>query len=77
MLLEIYPARELPIEGVNSSWLLDKITSKKKQLVTKEKLLTSFENSDAEVYITIGAGDIGVMITEITSQLLKKNKYEI
>ena len=38
-LMEIYPARELPIEGVNSSWLLDKITSKKKQLVTKEKLL--------------------------------------
>ena len=72
LLLEIYPARELPIEGVNSSWLLDKITSKKKQLVTKEKLLTSFENSDAEVYVTIGAGDIGEMVKDIKKALNEK-----
>lgn len=72
LLLEIYPARELPIEGVNSSWLLDKITSKKKQLVTKEKLLTSFENSDAEVYVTIGAGDIGEMVKDIKKVLNEK-----
>jgi UDP-N-acetylmuramate--alanine ligase len=70
--LEIYPARELPIEGVNSSWLLDKITSKKKQLVTKEKLLTSFENSDVEVYVTIGAGDIGEMVKDIKKVLNEK-----
>ena len=72
LLLEIYPARELPIEGVNSSWLLDKITSKKKQLVTKEKLLTSFENFDAEVYVTIGAGDIGEMVKDIKKVLNEK-----
>jgi UDP-N-acetylmuramate--alanine ligase len=72
LLLEIYPARELPIEGVNSSWLLDKITSKKKQLVTKEKLLTYFENSDAEVYVTIGAGDIGEMVKDIKKVLNEK-----
>lgn len=72
LLLEIYPARELPIDGVNSSWLLDKITSKKKQLVTKEKLLTSFENSDAEVYVTIGAGDIGEMVKDIKKVLNEK-----
>jgi UDP-N-acetylmuramate--alanine ligase len=72
LLLEIYPARELPIEGVNSSWLLDKITSKKKQLVTKEKLLTSFENSDVEVYVTIGAGDIGEMVKDIKKVLNEK-----
>ena len=72
LLLEIYPARELPIEGVNSSWLLDKITSKKKQLVTKEKLLTYFENSDVEVYVTIGAGDIGEMVKDIKKVLNEK-----
>ena len=73
LLLEIYPARELPIDGVNSSWLLDKITSKKKQLVTKEKLLTCFKNSAAEVYITIGAGDIGEMVKDIKKVLNEKN----
>ena len=72
LLLEIYPARELPIEGVNSAWLLEKITAKNKQLVTKEMLLTSFKNSDADVYITIGAGDIGEMVKEIKKVLDEK-----
>jgi len=72
LLLEIYPARELPIEGVNSAWLLEKITAKNKQLVTKEKLLTSFKNSDADVYITIGAGDIGEMVKKIKKVLNEK-----
>jgi len=72
LLLEIYPARELPIEGVNASWLLEKINSKNKQLVTKEKLLTCFQNSDADVYITIGAGDIGEMVKDIKKVLNEK-----
>jgi UDP-N-acetylmuramate--alanine ligase len=72
LLLEIYPARELPIEGVNSAWLLEKITAKNKQSVTKEMLLTSFKNSDADVYITIGAGDIGEMVKEIKKVLNEK-----
>ncbi|WP_396181106.1 UDP-N-acetylmuramate--L-alanine ligase [Flavobacterium sp.] len=73
LLLEIYPARELPIEGVNASWLLEKINSKNKQLVTKEKLLTCFQNSVADVYITIGAGDIGEMVKDIKKVLNEKN----
>ncbi|MEY4835207.1 MAG: UDP-N-acetylmuramate--L-alanine ligase [Bacteroidota bacterium] len=73
LLLEIYPARELPIEGVNATWLLEKITSKNKQLVSKEKLLTHFKNSKAEVYITIGAGDIGEMVKDIKKVLNEKN----
>lgn len=72
LLLEIYPARELPIEGVNATWLLEKITSKNKQLVSKEKLLTHFKNSKAEVYITIGAGDIGEMVKDIKKVLNEK-----
>ena len=73
LLLEIYPARELPIEGVNATWLLEKITSKNKQLVSKEKLLTHFKNSKAEVYITIGAVDIGEMVKDIKKVLNEKN----
>lgn len=65
LLLEIYPARELPVEGVNSTWLLSKISNENKKLITKEELLQEFKNSDANVYVTIGAGDIGEMVSEI------------
>ena len=65
LLMEIYPARELPIEGVDSSWLLGKITNQNKKLVAKENLLDEMKNSDASIYVTIGAGDIGEMVPEI------------
>ena len=42
LLLEIYPARELPMEGVNSTWLLNKINNPNKKLVSKEELLVAF-----------------------------------
>jgi UDP-N-acetylmuramate--alanine ligase len=65
LLMEIYPARELPIEGVDSSWLLSKITNQNKKLVSKESLLYEIKKSNASIYVTIGAGDIGEMVTEI------------
>lgn len=72
LLLEIYPARELPMEGVNSTWLLHKIKNKNKRLVTKEELVTNFKNSDANVFVTIGAGDIGEMVKDIKKVLNEK-----
>jgi UDP-N-acetylmuramate--alanine ligase len=72
LLLEIYPARELPMEGVNSTWLLGKIKNKNKRLVTKEELLTSFKISDANVFVTIGAGDIGEMVKDVKKVLNEK-----
>ncbi|WP_322549791.1 UDP-N-acetylmuramate--L-alanine ligase [Flavobacterium psychraquaticum] len=72
LLLEIYPARELPMEGVNSTWLLNKIDNPNKKLITKEELFTFFEKSDAEVFITIGAGDIGEMVKNIKKTLHEK-----
>lgn len=72
LLLEIYPARELPMEGVNSTWLLSKIKNENKRLVTKEELLTSFKISDANVFVTIGAGDIGEMVKDVKKVLNEK-----
>ena len=72
LLLEIYPARELPMEGVNATWLLNKINNPNKKLVSKEELFTVFKNSDAEVFITIGAGDIGEMVKNIKKALHEK-----
>lgn len=65
LLMEIYPAREMPIDGVNSNWLLGKITNQNKKLVAKDNLIEEFKISDASVYVTIGAGDIGEMVPEI------------
>ncbi|MCK5535377.1 MAG: UDP-N-acetylmuramate--L-alanine ligase, partial [Bacteroidales bacterium] len=59
IVLPIYPARELPIKGVTSNIIFDKIKSEKKYLFTKLET-TEFlkRNSVSAVYITIGAGDI-------------------
>jgi UDP-N-acetylmuramate--alanine ligase len=73
LLLEIYPARELPMEGVNSTWLLNKISNPNKKLVSKDELFTAFENSDADVFVTIGAGDIGELVKDLKKALHEKN----
>jgi len=68
ILLDIYPARELPIEGVTSKWLLDKIINKNKQLVSKKELLSKIHESSAQVILTIGAGDIGEEVKHIKKE---------
>lgn len=62
LLLEIYPARELPLEGVNSQWLLDKITGDNKGVYTKEEVLENIKNNTPELLLTVGAGDIDTLI---------------
>ncbi|MCB0565638.1 MAG: UDP-N-acetylmuramate--L-alanine ligase [Phaeodactylibacter sp.] len=58
MLLEIYPARELPLEGIDAQLLLDKMKNQDKRLVSKENLLKEVQRSRPEVLLTLGAGDI-------------------
>lgn len=70
-LMEIYPARELPMEGITSSWLLDKMENKNKRLVQKSELIALMQASDAPVVVTIGAGDVGEMVPEIKKALEK------
>ena len=69
ILLDIYPARELPIEGVSSEWLMSKITNEHKKLVSKSDLISEITASDAEVIVTIGAGDIGELVPSIKEAL--------
>ena len=65
LLLDIYPARELPMEGITSSWLLSKIENSNKKLISKEQLIPLILASDKKVVVTIGAGDIGEMVPQI------------
>ena len=68
-LMDIYPARELPMEGVTSEWLLGKMTNSNKKIVAKEDLLGEIKANDAPVIVTIGAGDIGEMVPSIKTIL--------
>ncbi|MCT4699831.1 UDP-N-acetylmuramate--L-alanine ligase [Tenacibaculum haliotis] len=72
LLLDIYPARELPIKGVTSSWLLAKINSENKALVSKENLGAEILKSEAKIITMLGAGDIGLLVGEVKNSLEKK-----
>ncbi|MDO5607252.1 MAG: UDP-N-acetylmuramate--L-alanine ligase [Capnocytophaga sp.] len=69
LLLAIYPARELPIEGISSGLLLGKITAKNKSLVTKENLVEVVKGMNPSLLLTVGAGDIGAEVERIKRAL--------
>ncbi len=69
ILLDIYPARELPIEGVTSAALLERITSKNKMLCSKEELLDTIKSIEPELVMTVGAGDIDRFVPQIENML--------
>lgn len=73
ILLDIYPAREEPIEGVSSQVIFDKITSPNKQLIIKSELLDLIMKKQPEMVVTFGAGDIDRMVPNI-KEILSKNK---
>ncbi|MGV6830495.1 MAG: UDP-N-acetylmuramate--L-alanine ligase [bacterium] len=68
-LLEIYPARELPIPGITSDWLLSKVNAKDKKCITKATMTNEVQESDATVILTLGAGDIGNEVQQIKDYL--------
>lgn len=73
LLLDIYPAREEPIQGVTSSWLLEKIENQNKKLITKKNLIDEINDCKPEVLVTMGAGDIGLEVIKIKNELAYAN----
>ncbi|MFD2516495.1 UDP-N-acetylmuramate--L-alanine ligase [Salinimicrobium flavum] len=73
LLLDIYPAREEPIEGITSEWLFKKITNPNKQLVGKEELSAVIKSKEPEVVVLMGAGDIGEEVEKIRKKLTGEN----
>jgi UDP-N-acetylmuramate--alanine ligase len=72
VLLDIYPAREEPIPGVDSQWLLNKIKSPHKKRIAYSRLLLELREMDLEVVLTLGAGDIDQLISPMKEELLKR-----
>lgn len=77
ILMPIYPARELPIEGVSSEMVTEKMKSERKKVMTKEEILDWIKNDFAktvnkefgEILITAGAGDIDMLVEPIKNEL--------
>lgn len=73
ILLDIYPARELPIEGITSQIIYDNIANSHKQLCEKKDLLDILKNKkDIDVLVTLGAGDIDRFVKPITALLKER-----
>ncbi len=73
ILLDIYPARELPIEGVTSALIFNQLQNPNKILTDKAHLMTVLEKENFEVLMTLGAGDIDTFVKPIKEMLSREN----
>jgi UDP-N-acetylmuramate--alanine ligase len=74
ILTEIYPARELPIEGVTSQLIYDNLKpGVKKQIIQKDSVLDLVKSRDFDVLIVLGAGDLDNMVPQMTKLLQQKD----
>ncbi|MBK8883193.1 MAG: UDP-N-acetylmuramate--L-alanine ligase [Bacteroidales bacterium] len=72
ILLPVYPARELPIEGVSSEMILNKMKCKNKRLLQKADIPAKLDIAGLDVLVTIGAGDIDTLVGPIEEKLKKE-----
>ena len=70
ILLDIYPAREQPIEGITSAALLEKVPMTDKRVCSKSELIGLIDSERPELLITMGAGDIDRFV-EPLEELIK------
>jgi UDP-N-acetylmuramate--alanine ligase len=74
-LLPVYPARELPIEGISSATILNKMTKAKKRILEKKGIIEwarTIQPTEKTVLITAGAGDIDQLVQPLTELLKTK-----
>ncbi len=74
ILLDIYPAREKPIEGVTSNMIFEQMKIKQKHMCNKANLLAELKGMEYQILLTIGAGDIGQMVQPIIKMLFETSK---
>lgn len=74
VLLDIYPARELPIQGVTSDIIFNNVTSPVKIKTSKKDLISTLDSMDLEVIATVGAGDIDLFVKPIRKMLSKRHE---
>lgn len=70
ILMDIYPARELPIEGVTSEMLLNLMTISRKSIVSADQMIEDVKSRELEVLLTLGAGDIDRLVEPLKAALI-------
>ena len=70
ILLDIYPAREKPIEGVSSELILDEVSLEKKRICKKDELIRVLDSEQREIVVTMGAGDIGLLVEQLENHFI-------
>ena len=70
VLMDVYPAREVPINGIDSSELLKRINNSKKKLLDKLALINHIVKSDVDVVVMMGAGDISNEVNKVKKAIL-------
>ncbi|MDA3930643.1 MAG: UDP-N-acetylmuramate--L-alanine ligase [Prolixibacteraceae bacterium] len=76
ILLDIYPARELPMPGVTSEIIFDKMKIEHKTLLKKEEVVNVLKNKKFDVLLTMGAGNIDTLVEPIITMLNHKTKEQ-
>ena len=74
ILLDIYPAREKPIEGITSEILMDRIQAPEKMLCSREQALKAISENQPDILLTLGAGDIDQLVEPIEKLFTKNPK---
>jgi len=69
ILLDIYPARELPIEGVDSNMILSRMKLANKRILSKQDTIEAIKNEQPELLLTVGAGDIDQLVEPLKNAL--------
>jgi UDP-N-acetylmuramate--alanine ligase len=72
ILMDIYPARELPMEGVTSAMILERMKNSNKKIVSDGALLETLSEVESDVFLTVGAGDIDRFVYPIKNLLEKR-----
>jgi UDP-N-acetylmuramate--alanine ligase len=72
ILLPIYPARELPIEGISSDLIMTKMKNKKTTVVEKADLINWMKGKEFELFITAGAGDIDALVSIVKQEIISR-----
>jgi UDP-N-acetylmuramate--alanine ligase len=76
-LLDIYPARELPISGVSSKLIIDRVDIPEKALISKEALIDSVRNSGCQVIAMLGAGDIDRLVQPMAEAFVSQSNMSV
>ncbi len=69
LLMEIYPAREKPISGISSNTIMTKMKNRNCRIADADGIIENITNNKPEVILTMGAGDIGLLVKEIENKL--------